>query len=375
MPRRVLVRSPTSAFNLLEVPTANEHDLQEVVKANPQLLPAQDLGLDGDLLVVGRETTLASGSIDLLCLSRTGELVLVEFKTGPQNPDFRHALAQVIDYGSDLWGLSVDALDKGVVQRFLSGPHVLEPFSQAHNLRSAVSLTDWQLTEAEFADLVARAAAVLQNGDFIYVIAAQRFTDTMTTSLRYLNATMRYGRFFLVEVVQLAGEELTAHAAQVVARPADHGGAAPATALAGISEEEFLAGLPDPEYRQAVADLFSGCATLGLVLVRTRKSATIRLKTVDLNEPLTLAWVFQEGAQWYGARHLTVGVDQQSLKARPSVTSEVTEFVSAIGLLPGAKRPPSQLDAYTFAPQDVPGAIQGIIAAFENLIERVQGNS
>jgi RecB family endonuclease NucS len=92
MPRRVLVRSPTSAFNLLEVPTANEHDLQEVVKANPQLLPAQDLGLDGDLLVVGRETTLASGSIDLLCLSRTGELVLVEFKTGPQNPDFRHAL-------------------------------------------------------------------------------------------------------------------------------------------------------------------------------------------------------------------------------------------------------------------------------------------
>jgi hypothetical protein len=31
MPRRVLVRSPTSAFNLLEVPAANEHDLQEVV--------------------------------------------------------------------------------------------------------------------------------------------------------------------------------------------------------------------------------------------------------------------------------------------------------------------------------------------------------
>ena len=140
--------------------------------------------------------------------------------------------------------MSVDALDKGVVQRFLSGPHVLGPFSQAHNLRSAVALTDWQLTEAEFADLVARAAAVLQNGDFIYVIAAQRFTDTMTTSLRYLNATMRYGRFFLVEVVQLAGEEFTAHAAQVVARPADHGAAAPATALAGLSEEEFLPAYP-----------------------------------------------------------------------------------------------------------------------------------
>ena len=67
------------------------------------------------------------------------------------------------------------------------------------------------------------------------------------------------------------------------------------------------------------------------------------------------------------------GETSSRLKARPSVTSEVTEFVSAIGLLPGAKRPPSQLDAYTFAPQDVPGAIQGIIAAFENLIEQSTG--
>jgi hypothetical protein len=58
--------------------------------------------------------------------------------------------------------LSVDAFDKGVVQRFLSGPHVLPPFSQASDLRSAVALTDWQLTEAGFADLEARAAAVLQ---------------------------------------------------------------------------------------------------------------------------------------------------------------------------------------------------------------------
>jgi RecB family endonuclease NucS len=52
-----------------------------------------DLGLPGDLLVVGRETRVASGAIDLLCLSRSGELVIIEFKTGPQNSDFRHALA------------------------------------------------------------------------------------------------------------------------------------------------------------------------------------------------------------------------------------------------------------------------------------------
>jgi len=49
----------------------------------------------------------------LLCLASSGDVVLVEFKTGPQNPDFRHALAQLIDYGSDLWRLSVDDFDRG----------------------------------------------------------------------------------------------------------------------------------------------------------------------------------------------------------------------------------------------------------------------
>lgn len=102
MPRRVLVERSGEFFDLVEVPAPNEHHLQEVIKTNPQLIPSDDLGLDGDLLVVGRETTLASGAIDLLCLARSGDLVLVEFKTGPQNPDFRHALAQLIDYGSDL---------------------------------------------------------------------------------------------------------------------------------------------------------------------------------------------------------------------------------------------------------------------------------
>ena len=86
---------------------------------NRQLIPADDLGLDGDPLVIGRETSLASGSIDLLCLASSGDVVLVEFTTGPQNPDFRHALAQLIDYGSDLWRLSVDDFGRGASDGYL----------------------------------------------------------------------------------------------------------------------------------------------------------------------------------------------------------------------------------------------------------------
>ena len=146
MPRRVLVTRSEQSFDLIEAPAPSEHHLQEVVKTSPQLIPADDLGLDGDLLVVGRETSLASGYIDLLCLARSGDLVLVEFKTGPQNPDFRHALAQAIDYGSDLWRLSVEDFDRGVVQRYLAGGRVDAAFRGARTLSEAIErdcCTSW----------------------------------------------------------------------------------------------------------------------------------------------------------------------------------------------------------------------------------------
>ena len=47
----------------MEVPAPNELQLQDVMKMHPQLIPADDLELDADLLVVGRETFVASGRI------------------------------------------------------------------------------------------------------------------------------------------------------------------------------------------------------------------------------------------------------------------------------------------------------------------------
>ena len=96
----VLKREGESAGKILEeVQAHDEAQLQEQLKENPDLLPIEEYELPGPLMVVGRETPLPSGSVDLICLTRTGELLLVEFKTGPKNPDFRHTLAQLLDYG------------------------------------------------------------------------------------------------------------------------------------------------------------------------------------------------------------------------------------------------------------------------------------
>jgi hypothetical protein len=37
-------------------------------------------------MVVGRETALPSGRVDLLAVTPTGDVLIIEFKTGPQNP-------------------------------------------------------------------------------------------------------------------------------------------------------------------------------------------------------------------------------------------------------------------------------------------------
>lgn len=43
----VVAHRSAESFDLVELPAPNEHHLLEVVRAHPQLIPAEDLGLDG----------------------------------------------------------------------------------------------------------------------------------------------------------------------------------------------------------------------------------------------------------------------------------------------------------------------------------------
>lgn len=66
MTRKILVTGGDRPVHFVEHPADSEYELQAVLLNHPELIPAEDLGLEDDLLVVGRETALASGSIDLL---------------------------------------------------------------------------------------------------------------------------------------------------------------------------------------------------------------------------------------------------------------------------------------------------------------------
>ena len=70
---------------LTEILAEDEAQLQELMKENPDLLPIEEFGMTGPLMVVGRETTLPSGAVDLIGISRSGDLLPIEYKTGPHS--------------------------------------------------------------------------------------------------------------------------------------------------------------------------------------------------------------------------------------------------------------------------------------------------
>ena len=121
MSRKILLQKGDGTVDPLdERPVGCEEELRQLVKENPDILPYDELGLSGPLLVVGRETTLPSGAVDLVAIARGGQLLLIEFKTGPQNTEFRYSLAQLLDYGSDMWGMSYEGFEQTVALRYFA---------------------------------------------------------------------------------------------------------------------------------------------------------------------------------------------------------------------------------------------------------------
>lgn len=168
-------------------------------------------------------------------------------------------MAQVVDYGSDLWKLSswVD-FDDGVVRRYLISSHAPTRFRRTSGLQEAAAAM-WGLDDAAWGSLTLRLDQVLKTGDFHFVVAAQRFTDQMRDTVEYLNETCRYGQYFLVELVRLDGNEQIAYAAQVVHGPALRSSSR--TPASRANETDFLAAIGDPSYHQAMQQLFATVAS------------------------------------------------------------------------------------------------------------------
>ncbi|WP_432877811.1 hypothetical protein ACQPYH_29515 [Kribbella sp. CA-245084] len=81
------------------------------------------------------------------------------------------------------------------------------------------------MQDSEIDPFQTRLSEVLTIGDFHFVGVAQRFTQSMENTGRYLNQSMKQGKFYLVEMIRYrspAGPDtqtISAYGGQMIARP------------------------------------------------------------------------------------------------------------------------------------------------------------
>ncbi len=88
--------------NLKQEGRKEPYDLEPWLESNPEIIGA-------DIVIIGRQVMSKSGPIDLLGIDKSGNLIIVELKRD-QLP--RGALAQAIDYASDIAEWSIEKISE-----------------------------------------------------------------------------------------------------------------------------------------------------------------------------------------------------------------------------------------------------------------------
>lgn len=359
MPRRIMLNTGVQTEQILEEVLADdEKQLQELVKNRPDLLPVEDLRMTGPLAVIGRETGLPSGAVDLVALSREGNLLVVEFKTGPQNPDFRDALAQLVDYGSDLWGRDFNSFERDVPLRYFKGRHCHDPeLASCNTLAEALRHTWSDLDEEEYVRVEENLSSQLRTGCFHYALLAQKFTEPSLKTIEYLNEVSKL-RFYAVEVVRFCAENLEAFEARFILGPPLK--ASTSNIRVTISEMEFLSGFADEFYRDTVERLLQSVKEMGYTVNPGSKGVSVRRRIPGSEVEVTVAWIAPPSERvGPGGRDVTLGTLTQPKGVPPHIVSQLERAFL------------TNADEFgDFAP--ISGNAKGIRLTPENFVEKQQ---
>jgi hypothetical protein len=144
----------------------NEAELQELLASTPSLLPGDDL------LAVVREFGIPGvGSVDLVAVSSTGGIMVVECKLRANPQIRREVVGQALAYAGGLWRM----------------PY--EDFVAEFERRAATPLSDLidESGELDTGEFQSGIESSLTAGDFRVVIAVDEITPELRTVVEYLN--------------------------------------------------------------------------------------------------------------------------------------------------------------------------------------------
>lgn len=185
-PAIVLERIPLTASGS----AFSEKWLQEALFANPQCLPTKEIDPQiGALIPICMEIETGAGPADILYVTETGHLVLVETKLW-RNPEARRAVvAQILDYAKQLTSWSFTDLARETAVATKQGPDYLI---------NCVRKANPNIDEADFIDGVTNS---LKSGDFLLLIVGDGIRTGTESLVNFIEqyGNLRFG-FGLIEV-------------------------------------------------------------------------------------------------------------------------------------------------------------------------------
>jgi hypothetical protein len=175
---KILIRNSTAPkWEVVEsAEYSAENELQKLLAESPALISISEIREDSAPLVAAiREVGLpGSGFTDILAFSPKGDVVVLECKL-VANPEIkRKVIAQVLEYGAYLWGMSYEELNTLVINR--TNKNLAELVGEAAG--------DPEWDEEEFRSSVEEN---LRRGAFILIIAVDEMNDELSRTIRYLN--------------------------------------------------------------------------------------------------------------------------------------------------------------------------------------------
>ena len=308
MSKKIWRRAGGNLDALEQIQFADEETIQRIFNDNPDVIPVDDLGLS-ELMVVGREATLESGWADLLAVTRSGEILIIEFKNQGNAQARREVVGQLLDYGAALWKKcpSYDLFDKATAK-----PYFGSTYCKDRRLKDKLSLEAAAIEFFEFAaadeqsgtaDDLARfkngIEATLKNGDFVYVIVCPDIPVSARSIIEYL-AVSKSIRMYGVEIEYFKKGETEIFVPRGIA----FGVRSPT-----VSSEELKEGLIKlgPEYWDAYAEFAQEVESLGghfkpysngmgvYLPFGSGEGANGALLWVDLRNPQQPLHVFSQG--------------------------------------------------------------------------------
>jgi hypothetical protein len=198
MAKKIWIRKNDGMEMVEETAFSTEGFIQGMFNDNPEVIPVDDLGLSR-LMVVGRESAFDAGYPDLIAVTETGDIVIIEFKNDGNAEARRKVIGQLLDYGASLWKNFGDyeSFDKHIATRYFGSKYCTDAvIKDSLSLEVAArdffkfEISDEGEEEGAENDLEAFRDALsdnLKKGVFVYVVVCPELPDTAKHIIEYLS--------------------------------------------------------------------------------------------------------------------------------------------------------------------------------------------